>query len=339
MHIKANQNSLKYISLITLTLQNAVLGLSMRYGRTRSGDMFLSSTAVVMSEFVKLLTCLVLVFHEEGQDVNRFVTALHTTIVKNPVDTFKICVPSLVYIIQNNLLYLSASHLDAATYQVTYQLKILTTAMFAVTILKKKLLQQQWGALVFLVGGVVLVQLADSSTPQQSVSDMPEQNRLLGFGAALGACVLSGFAGIYFEKMLKGADISVWMRNVQLSLLSLPFGLLTCFSNDFRSIRQNGFFIGYDLFVWYLVVLQAGGGLIVAMVVKYADNILKGFATSLAIIISCVASMYLFKFNLTVQFALGAMLVIVSIFLYGYEPRKPKPVEDTTETEQFLPKV
>lgn len=75
-------------------------------------------TAVVMSEFVKLLTCLVLVFHEEGQDVNRFVNALHTTIVKNPMDTFKICVPSLVYIIQNNLLYLSASHLDAATYQV-----------------------------------------------------------------------------------------------------------------------------------------------------------------------------------------------------------------------------
>lgn len=73
-----------------------------------------------MSEFVKLLTCLVLVFYEEGQDVNRFLTALHTTIIKNPVDTFKICVPSLVYIIQNNLLYLSASHLDAATYQVNF---------------------------------------------------------------------------------------------------------------------------------------------------------------------------------------------------------------------------
>lgn len=211
--------------------------------------------------------------------------------------------------------------------------------MFAVTILKKKLLQQQWGALVFLVAGVVLVQLADSGTSEQSTVDLPEQNRLLGFGAALGACVLSGFAGIYFEKMLKGADISVWMRNVQLSLLSLPFGLITCFGNDFKSIRQNGFFIGYDLFVIYLVVLQAGGGLIVAMVVKYADNILKGFATSLAIIISCVASMYLFQFHLTMQFALGAMLVIVSIFLYGYEPRKTKPIEDKSETEQFLPKV
>ena len=44
------------------------------------------------------------------------------------------------------------------------------------------------------------------------------------------------------------------------------------------------------------VLLQAGGGLLVAMVVKYADNILKGFATSLSIIISCCASYFLFGF-------------------------------------------
>ena len=35
---------MKYISLVTLTLQNAALGLSMRYARTRPGDLFLSST-------------------------------------------------------------------------------------------------------------------------------------------------------------------------------------------------------------------------------------------------------------------------------------------------------
>lgn len=35
---------MKYISLVTLTVQNAALGLSMRYARTRPGDMFLSST-------------------------------------------------------------------------------------------------------------------------------------------------------------------------------------------------------------------------------------------------------------------------------------------------------
>lgn len=312
-------DSLKYISLITLTLQNAILGLSMRYARTREGDMFLSSTAVFMSELVKLVTCLVIVYVQSGGIIPLLET-LHSTIVKQPVDTLKICVPSLVYIIQNNLLYVSASHLDAATYQVTYQLKILTTAMFAVFILNKKLLRTQWMALVVLISGVVLVQLAQSDGGHNLKTAGPEQNRILGFSAALGACVLSGFAGIYFEKMLKGSDITVWMRNVQLSLLSLPFGLLTCFISDGNIIKEQGFFFGYNGFVHYLIVLQAGGGLIVALVVKYADNILKGFATSLAIIISCIASIYLFNFVLTFQFTLGALLVICSIFLYGYSP-------------------
>lgn len=196
--------------------------------------------------------------------------------------------------------------------------------MFAVLILKRTLIIQQWAALVLLALGVAMVQLADSSDAAQNNT---EQNRFIGFAAAIGACVLSGFAGIYFEMILKGSDISVWMRNVQLSLLSLPIGLFTCFAKDSAAISQNGFFYGYDYFICYLVTLQAGGGLMVAMVVKYADNILKGFATSLAIIISCVASVYLFDFVITLQFVFGATMVIASVFLYNYQP-KTKPSDD-----------
>lgn len=79
-------------------------------------------SAVLISEVVKLLTCLVIVFFEEGHSAKKFVNALHTTVIKNYMDTLKICVPSVLYVIQNNLLYLSASHLDAATYQVRYSL-------------------------------------------------------------------------------------------------------------------------------------------------------------------------------------------------------------------------
>ena len=70
-------------------------------------------------------------------------------------------VPSAVYLIQNNLLYVAASNLDVAAYQITYQLKILTTAMFAVTMLGKKLLPTQWLSLLTLVAGVAMVQLSD----------------------------------------------------------------------------------------------------------------------------------------------------------------------------------
>lgn len=175
--------------------------------------------------------------------------------------------------------------------------------------------------MVILLLGVVLVQLAN--TGPKVVPSGIEQNRLLGFSAALSACFLSGFAGIYFEKILKGSEISVWMRNVQLSLCSLPIGFITCYVSDAEKIHKNGFFFGYDSFIVYLVLLQACGGLIVAMVVKHADNILKGFATSLAIIITSVASMYLFDFHLTLQFTAGASFVICSIFMYSHQPTTP----------------
>lgn len=142
--------------------------------------------------------------------------------------------------------------------------------------------------------------------------------------AALTACALSGFSGVYFEKILKGSDVTVWMRNVQLSLCSVPLGLISCYTYDGGIISEKGFFFGYDKFVHYLIILQAGGGLIVAVVVKYADNILKGFATSLAIVFSCIGSIYIFDFQLSVQFVFGVAFVIFSIFLYGFQPKKPE---------------
>lgn len=62
VNIACLTRKLKYISLITLTAQNAILGLSMRYSQTREGDRFINSTAVASAEVVKLLTCLYLVF-------------------------------------------------------------------------------------------------------------------------------------------------------------------------------------------------------------------------------------------------------------------------------------
>ncbi len=198
----------------------------------------------------------------------------------------------------------------------TYQLKILTTAVFSVVMLRKRLSPLQWVSLVFLFIGVAVVQLQPHDLKVSS-KIATEQNPFVGLVAVVVSCLMSGFAGVYFEKLLKGTNASVWLRNVQLGCIGIVFGLVTMEMNDGAKVRENGFFFGYDWVVWLTIFLNAFGGLMVAVVVKYADNILKGFATSAAIVVSSIASVYFFDFQISVQFLIGTLLVIISVYMYS----------------------
>lgn len=60
-----------------------------------------------------------------------------------------------------------------------------------------------------LAGGVALVQLSSAAKEAKATFNAQDQSKVIGFSAALAACFISGFAGIYFEKVLKESDISV----------------------------------------------------------------------------------------------------------------------------------
>ena len=156
-----------------------------------------------------------------------------------------------------------------------------------------------------------------SSGANSDTSSASHHNHSKGLIAVIISCISSGFAGIYFEMMLKGSSASVWLRNVQLGMFGSITALLGMLMKDGPLILENGFFYGYNYLVWFVISQQAIGGLIVALVVRYADNILKGFATSFSIILSAVASVYLFDYHITLTFTIGASLVILAIYLYG----------------------
>lgn len=251
--------------------------------------------------------------------MTKWLDFLYDNIMADPYTTAKVAVPSLIYVIQNNLQFIAISNLDAATFQVTYQLKILTTALFSVVLLQKSLSKKQWFALLLLFVGVALVQLQPSQLA--SHHSTTKQRPFIGFLAVLISSLCSGFAGVYFEKMLKSSgkykENSIWLRNIQLGSLSIVLAVCGMIVNDGEKLKKQGILYGYDSFVWLVVVMQAFGGLLVAVVVKYADNILKGFATSFAIILSCVVSLYLFNFVLSIQFIVGASLVMLAIYFYS----------------------
>ncbi|KAI7897965.1 UDP-galactose transporter [Cokeromyces recurvatus] len=335
----------------------------MRYTRASvpPDKLYLASTAVLMSEVIKSLVCAFVIYTflpKSGRSLRRLIAFLYREIVIDWRETIKLALPAILYLIQNNLQYVAATNLDAATFQITYQLKILTTAFFTVIILQRKLSNTKWLALGILTIGIILVVLPknalqigwltvedESSTSHErheELNKIGNQSNMIGLMAVLAACILSGIAGVYFEKIVKNSSTNkevkeehkldhllygqsehsiqteLWIRNIQLSVFSVLLGcLFTVGLQDGVIIWEKGFFQNYSPLTWLVILIQAGGGLIVGLVVRYADNILKGFATSISIIISSVISCWLFDFEMTSIFCLGALLVIYATYLYG----------------------
>jgi UDP-sugar transporter A1/2/3 len=302
------------LALIVLIIQNSTLVLMMHYSRIAHAPdqtLYIASTAVFMAEMIKIVACLSAVYYENGK--LGFQQVIQNDLFGNYKEILKMTIPSGLYAIQNNLLYVALSNLEAATFQVTYQLKILSTAIFSVLLLGTSLTRSKWLALILLMVGVTLVQLQGSSSHPDEKDN--NQNHTVGLMAVMTSCVSSGFAGCYFEKILKSSDTSMWIRNIQLGISGATFSLMAVIIYDYPRIADGGIFQGYSLLTWMVVTNQALGGLLVAIVVKYADNILKGFATSLSIIISSVISFKLFNFQPSYHFILGSILVMVSLLM------------------------
>lgn len=133
-------------------------------------------------------------------------------------------------------------------------------------------------------------------------------------------CAHSGFAGIYFEKVLKSSNVSIWVRNVQMGSMGAVLALLTAFAADGDAIARDGFFQGWNAVVAGVAAQVGLGGLLTALVVRHADNILKGFATSISIVLSGVFSMYLIpalRFSPSPCWMLGSSLVMAATLMYS----------------------
>jgi len=304
----------KYMALFLLIVQNTFLVLAMRKSRTTKGAMYASSTAVAIMEILKFITCLIKVALDNN-GINGLRRSLQLEVYTQPMEIIKLAIPSILYCMQNNLLYYALSHLDAATFQVGYQVKILTTAVFSVTMLGKSLSKLQWFSLLLLTVGVAMAQLSAHASSSSA------HNTISGFIAVLLASITSGFSGVYFERILKNSTTSLWMRNIQMGISSIFVAFLgVFFSSDRHIVFQNGFFYGYNSIVVCVILLQALGGLVVAAVVKYADNIMKGFAAAVSIVTSCLLCYCFFDFRPSSLFIYGTLLVTVSVYLYSYGP-------------------
>ena len=132
--------------------------------------------------------------------------------------------------------------------------------------------------------------------------------------------------------MFTAGSASLWMRNVQLCVFTIPLQLLAVGQSDAHAIRRHGWLQGFHASTWLVVAIQVGGALLTAVVIKHAGNVLKTFATVLALILTFGLSTVLFDFSPTPLFGAGVLATALSIYLYA----RPDDVSEALERAAAL---
>jgi len=300
-----------YSVLVHLCEQNGVISFS-------------STTMNFLLEFIKLSFSSIAWIYSLSietinyPDLNSIVTFFRQSIPYS--------IPAILYFINNNLAVHMQLHMDPASYQILSNFKILTTAVLYRLIIKHKLTRQQWFALLLLfVGGLAysfgtvknstfVSKTRLSSSSSIIMSEM--YIRPLGIPMIAVYCILSGFAGVYNEWILKKHYVeSLHLQNIFLysygTLLNLFPAMLTSMNEQiFNPLR------GFTSYTWLIIFTQALNGLFMSVVIKYSSNIVRLFVISFSLLVTALLSFVIFHLTFNIYFFISFATMICAISLY-----------------------
>ncbi|KAJ8641059.1 hypothetical protein MRB53_017753 [Persea americana] len=304
-----NWSKLKLKSIVTvaLTLLTSSQAILIVWSKRAGKYEYSVTTANFSVEALKCalsLLALTRIWKNEGvTEDNRLSTSLDEVIVYP--------IPAALYLVKNLLQYYIFAYVDAPGYQILKNLNIISTGVLYRIILKKKLSEIQWAAFILLCAGCTTAQLNPSS-------DHVLQTPFQGWMMAIVMALLSGFAGVYTEAIIKKRPSrNINVQNFWLYVFGMVFNAVAILVQDFDAVMNEGFFHGYSLITVCMILNHALSGLAVSMVMKYADNIVKVYSTSVAMLLTAIVSVFLFRFHLSLAFFLGSTVVSVSIYLHS----------------------
>ncbi|KAI9908982.1 hypothetical protein PsorP6_014726 [Peronosclerospora sorghi] len=324
--------SLKQVSFVMLVLQNTALSVVSKYSRATSGPKYRPSSVVLLVELLKFVLCYVVLLQKCG-DLKTSLCTLELEVFADKNGLTKMTVLAFLYALQNMFALVAYDFVDVATYQIVYQLKIITTALFMIVLLHRRFSIVQWAAMVALMIGVAICSYSRLPVGSKHSDETISSKKFIGICIMIGLAINSGLAATYFERVMKSHKAlttqqtldPLWVRNIQLSAISVGVAAVDVVRN-LNEVWTQGFFYGFHPSVFAVIFLQAVGGLTIAAVVRYSDNIVKNFGTSFSLILSCIVSNYMFDQTPPFSFYVGVLLVVGSVFVYGDSRFAFKPV-------------
>ena len=218
-------------------------------------------------------------------------------------------IPALLFIVQNNLVFLAMEMLDPPTFQLWACFKLIPVGILAHVVLGQRRSRVQWAALLLLTLGMAVTTLSHEPDHNARRLGRARRSTVRGILVLVVNGCLSATSGIVNEWLIKFQDpkAPLMFKNCQLYLFGIvvaAIGLKASAARDF------------DALAWLIVSTNAAAGLCVSLVLKYADNLIKGFSTSASVLLAAIVSSVCFSIELRRPFVLGAAVVCVAFYLY-----------------------
>eukprot|EP00793_Prasinoderma_coloniale_P006610 PRCOL_00001440-RA len=230
--------------------------------------------------------------------------------------------PSLLYFVNNNVAFWCLHFLDPGSYAVLIQLKVATTAVaFRAAFGRTRPIgARRWAALLLLLLGCAASQL------RTSVRETLAQP-LMGYVLVLTQCTISAVASIYTEWLLKRSSQSIYLQNLQMYVYGTLFGLAALAS---KGLTPVDLIEGWNAAAFVSMGLLAFSGLTVSAIMKYADNLVKVFATAGSMFLTSGLSALMFSTPVYATQLAGIVVASVALYIYASSPT-PTNVAPTTD--------
>ena len=275
---------------------------------------YLSSSFVMVTEYIKLLISITILLLDAHNQTLPASISLYNVL--------PYAVPAVCYGVNNNLAVALQHYMDPATYMVLGNLKIVTTAFLFKVIMKKELTARKWLAICLLTVGSGVNSYTALTAKSSSLSEIHVSVQGLIMLACY--CFISGFSGVYSEFVYKkDSAVSVHYQNALLyafgTALNAGFWVFEVSKEHENQNSHASLYIlnGYSGYTWMLVMSQALCGLVMSVIMKYLNNMVRVFVVATAPLVTTVLAYFVFSLHIPLVFLCSVMCVTAALFLYN----------------------
>jgi UDP-sugar transporter A1/2/3 len=232
----------------------------------------------------------------------------------------------MIYALQGVLQYVSYQHLDPVTFNGLTQTKTLSAAFCCWLIMGKIQSPVQMVALTILLGSALVFQgyIRMGIKKTQTKVQRHENWVWRGVVPCLGAAFLSGLAGALSQKGLQLTGIAgrdPFLYTVEISFYSaITLWINMMRSNVFSKLEWEKQKAHWNFKTLIPIFVKASGGVITALVHKYAGSVSKGFALMFGLVLSSTLQSTLTQETLQPHQAAGTLMIMLSTWLHFTHP-------------------